>query len=123
MACGKSVGGHEKHKEAKAPIPSGVEQIARNGQQPFPCARLRKHPVETINGAEKGHELKRDEVHGSRPCSTNRSPSHFVKRSRPSPWRWSKSYQSVPWRNPARSCGSSPTMQVNLDIAAQNRRA
>src|ERR1700693_19460 len=123
MTCRKSVSRHEQHQEAKAPIPSSVEQVACDGQEPFPCACLGKHPMENVNRAEKGDELKRDEVHGSTLSSTNWSPNHWVYSARPSPWRWSKSYHSVPRRNPARSCGSSPMMQGKFGIAAQNRRA
>jgi len=54
MAGCESVDRHEHHQQAKAPIPSCVEQVARDTQQPFPGPFVRKHPVERIDRAEEG---------------------------------------------------------------------
>src|ERR1051325_7430867 len=122
LACGKCIRRDEQHQKAETPVPDGVEQVACDRQQPLQHAGVATTPVQHVDDGQKRRELERDEVHGQTLISTRRSPSHLVKSSRPAPCRWSKSYQAAPCRKPARSWGSSPTMQANL-LTAQKRRA
>ena len=124
----RSPGTHYTATEHTAPL-AGVPYRGTEGSNPGPSSaesanhRFLSSRQAIIDDGEKRRELERDEVHGHTPISTRRSPSHLVKISRAAPPRWSKSCQSAPCRNSARSLGSSPMMQANLVIASQKRRA
>src|ERR1700687_4640838 len=77
----------EQHQKAETPVPDGVEDVARDYQQPLPDTGVAAAPVQHVDDGEKCRELERDEAHGHTPISTKRSPSHLVKTSRPAPCR------------------------------------